>query len=59
VIGYVATLYIGILFAGLAVAFVFAALMSLRESSLGSRLGEMEHPADVGTPRPELPAEAA
>ena len=58
-IGYVATLYIGILFAGLAVAFVFAALMSLRESSLGNQLGEMERHPDAATPRTESPAQAA
>lgn len=58
-IGYVATLYIGILFAGLAVAFVFAALMSLRESGLGSRLVEMERRPDAVNPHAESPAEAA
>lgn len=58
-IGYVATLYIGILFAGLAVAFVFAALMSLRESGLGSRTVEMDRHTDAVAPRTESPAEAA
>jgi hypothetical protein len=59
VIGYVATLYIGILFAGLAVAFVFAAMMSLRESGLLSRLVEMERHPDTVAPPAESPAEAA
>jgi mannose/fructose/N-acetylgalactosamine-specific phosphotransferase system component IIC len=58
VIGYVATLYIGILFAGLAVAFVFAAVMSLRWSRSGGWV-EMERPTESTSAREESPAEAA
>lgn len=57
-IGYVATLYIGILFAGLAVAFVFAAVMSLRWSGWGG-LVEMDHRAESTPAHEESPAEAA
>jgi len=59
VIGYVATLYLGILFAGLAVAFIFGALMSLRWSGVGGRLVEMERPVDSTPAQTESAAEAA